>query len=59
MSVLMEARAFNDSNFVRMHPKRCCQHLVKLLWFATQGDAISGPESRESSQQQEQQQRGY
>lgn len=25
MSVLQEARAFNESNFVRMHPKRCCQ----------------------------------
>jgi hypothetical protein len=47
MSVLMEARAFNDSNFVRMHPKRCCQHLTKLLWFFAQSDPVSGPESRE------------
>ena len=45
MSVLTESRAFHDSNFVKMHPKRCCQHLTKLLWFFTQGDPVDGPES--------------
>lgn len=47
MSVLLEGRAFSDSGFVRLHPKRCCQHLTKLLWFFGQGDPVVGPEAQD------------
>lgn len=47
MSVLLEGRAFSDSGFVRLHPKRCCQHLTKLLWFFAQGDPVVGPEAQD------------
>jgi coatomer protein complex subunit gamma len=45
MSVLLEARAFSDAAFVRQHPKRCCQHLTKRLWFYAQGTPLAGPEA--------------
>lgn len=45
MSVLLDCRAFHDAGFVRMHPKRCCQQLAKLLWFIGQGVELNGPEA--------------
>ncbi len=43
--VMQECRCFHDANFVRMHPKRCCQQITKLLYFITQGDTFNGAES--------------
>ena len=44
MAVLLECRVFHDANYVRMHPKRCCQLIAKLLWFVAQGESMGGPE---------------
>lgn len=46
-AVLQECRVFHDANFVKMHPKRCCQQITKLLYFLTQGDTFNGTDSME------------
>lgn len=35
-SVLQEAKVFNDAAFVKLHPKRCCYQITKLMWFLSQ-----------------------
>jgi coatomer subunit gamma len=44
-AVLQDCRVFHDANFVRMHPKRCCQQITRLLWFLVQGETFSGPDA--------------
>jgi coatomer subunit gamma len=39
---------FHDANFVKMHPRRCCQQIAKLLFFLSQGDTFSGPDAEVS-----------
>jgi coatomer protein complex subunit gamma len=46
-AVLQDCRVFHDANFVKLHPKRCCQQITKLLYFLTQGDNFNGPDSME------------
>jgi hypothetical protein len=46
-AVLQDCRVFHDAGFVRMHPKRCCQLLTKLLWFLSQGETLGQAESTE------------
>lgn len=47
MTTILECRVFHDANFVRMHPKRCCQLITRLLWFVAQGENLGGPECSE------------
>jgi coatomer protein complex subunit gamma len=44
-AVLQDCRVFHDANFVRMHPKRCCQQITRLLYFLVQGETFSGPDA--------------
>lgn len=44
-TILQEARIFNDSNHVRLHPKRCCQQLTKLLYLLAHGETFAGHEA--------------
>ena len=46
-AVLQECRVFHDANYVKLHPKRCCQLITKLLYFLTQGDTFNGTDSME------------
>uniref|UniRef100_A0A7S1GAC4 Coatomer subunit gamma n=1 Tax=Bicosoecida sp. CB-2014 TaxID=1486930 RepID=A0A7S1GAC4_9STRA len=46
-TVLQECRVFHDAAFVKMHPKRCCELITKLLFLLTQGENFSGPEASE------------
>ena len=46
-AVLQECRCFHDANFVKQHPKRCCQQITKLLYFLTQGDTFNGTDALE------------
>lgn len=39
-TVLQECRAFSDANFVKLHPKRCCLQITKLLFFLVQGETL-------------------
>ena len=42
---LQDCRVFHDANFVRMHPKRCCQQITRLLYLLTQGETFTGPDA--------------
>lgn len=44
-TVLQECKVFHDANFVKLHPKRCCHQIVKLLYFYVQGETFSSHES--------------
>lgn len=44
-TVLQECKVFHDANFVKLHPKRCCHQIVKLLYFYIQGETFSSHES--------------
>ena len=44
-SVLQECRAFDDADFVKNHPKRCCQLLTKLLYLLSKGERFTGEEA--------------
>ncbi len=46
-TVLQECRVFHDSKFVKLHPKRCCQMITKLLYLLTQGEKFAGGEASE------------
>lgn len=38
---------FHDAKFVKMHPKRCCQLITKLLYLLAQGETLGGSEASE------------
>lgn len=42
--MLLDCRVFHDANFVKKHPKRCCQHITKLLCLFTRGETFSSTE---------------
>jgi coatomer protein complex subunit gamma len=44
-AVIQECKVFHDSNFVKNHPKRCCQHITKLLYILTQGESLGAQDS--------------
>ena len=44
-AVLQEARVFHDATHVRMHPKRCCMLLTKLLYLLGQGEKFAPSET--------------
>ncbi len=43
--VLQESRCFHDANFVKLHPKRCCHHISKLMYFITQGETFTASDT--------------
>lgn len=45
LQVVQETRVFHDSNFVKLHPKRCCHHITKLMYFITHGQAFTASDS--------------
>ena len=40
-AVIQECRCFHDANFVKMHPKRCCQQIVRYAQRAGRRAAIA------------------
>ena len=46
-AVLQEARVFHDATHVRLHPKRCCMLLTKLLYLLGQGETFAPSETTE------------
>jgi len=46
-TVIQECRVFHDAKFVKLHPKRCCQMITKLLYLLTQGETLAGTEASE------------
>lgn len=44
-AILQECKVFDDSNFVRKHPKRCCQLLIKLLYLLNRGERLREQET--------------
>ena len=45
VAVVQETRVFHDAGFVKLHPKRCCHHISKLLYFLIHGDTLSAADS--------------
>lgn len=43
--VVQETKVFHDANFVKLHPKRCCHHIAKLLFFITHGESFTASDS--------------
>jgi hypothetical protein len=46
-AVFQECRIFQQQNLVRMHPRKCCHLITKLLYLLAQGNLFSRSEATE------------